>query len=95
MQLIDMVGFWTMSKKTTLIMKSIFWATFINTAIIILMTNANLHFAPYPLNKIGLQNQYPDLTETWYQNIGPQLAQTMFIMAVYPYIELTISGIMA
>lgn len=91
-RLINSIGYATVSKQVSLIMQSIFWATFINTGIILLMTNADLSYAPYPFALFPLYNQYPDLNENWYEEIGPQLCKTMFIMAVYPYIEMLIFG---
>lgn len=40
-KLINIIGFSTKSEQVSLIMRSIFWTTFINTGIIVLMTNAN------------------------------------------------------
>lgn len=73
-------------------MMSVFWATFINTGIIVLMTNANFSYAPWPFNLVPLNNEFADLNDTWYENIAPQLTQTMFITAIYPYLEIAIFG---
>lgn len=91
-KLINSIGYATVSKQVSLIMLSIFWATFINTGVILLMTNAELAYAPGPLSWFPLHAQYPDLDENWYEDIGPQLCKTMFIMAIYPYIEMLIFG---
>jgi hypothetical protein len=88
--LINAIGYDTVSKQVSMIMQSIFWATFINTGIILLMTNAELQYSV--LQMLPLHNQYPDLNENWYEEIGPQLIQTMLIMAIYPYIEIAIFG---
>lgn len=73
-------------------MRSVFFATFINTGIIVLMTNANFKDAPYPLNLLPIRSQYPDFNDSWYETITPQLTQTMFITAIYPYLEILIFG---
>lgn len=65
-KLISIIGYPTESKQTTLIMMNIFWATFINTGIIILLTNANLSYAPYPFRLIPLHYQFSDLDQDWY-----------------------------
>lgn len=91
-KLINIIGYPTVSKQVSLIMTSIFWATFINTGVILLMTNANLQYAPSPLNIIPIYNQYSDLNQNWYEEIGPQLIKTMLITAVYPYMEIVIFG---
>jgi hypothetical protein len=88
--LIEAIGYDTVSKQVSMIMQSIFWATFINTGIILLMTNAELKYSA--IRMFPLHGQYPDLDENWYETIGPQLIQTMMIMAIYPYIELAIFG---
>jgi len=91
-KLIGNIGYETVSKEVSLIMLSIFWATFINTGIILLFTNAELKDTPYPFALFPIHNQYPDLNENWYEEIGPQLTKTMFIMAIYPYLEMVIFG---
>lgn len=72
-KLIKLIGYPTESKQTSLIMQSVFWATFINTGIILLMTNAEMKYAPYPfkLSDFMLKGQFPDLDENWYEQIGP------------------------
>ena len=70
-KLINAVGYHTLSMQVSLIMLAIFWAQFINTGIILLMTNAELKDAPYPFALIPIHNQFPDLNENWYEEIGP------------------------
>lgn len=70
-KLITSIGYATVSKQVSLIMLSIFWATFINTGIILLMTNAELKDTPYPLALFPIHSQYPDFNENWYEQIGP------------------------
>ena len=53
-KLINIIGYPTVSKQVSLIMTSIFWATFINTGVILLMTNADMSYAPPPLNLIPI-----------------------------------------
>lgn len=83
--LISKVGFHTESGETSLIMQSIFVATFINTGIILLLTNANLSYSV--LSFIPIDNQFADLDRNWYLDIAPSLTQTMLIQAFFPYIE--------
>ena len=90
MTLIERIGFDTQSQKTSMIMKSIFVTSFINTGIILLFTNADLEFSI--LAFVPIRNQYPDLNMDWYQFIAPSLVQTMLIMAVFPYIEIVMYG---
>lgn len=83
--LIQKIGFHTESEQTSMIMTSIFVATFINTGIILMLTNANLTYSP--LSMVPIYNQYADLDRNWYLDIAPALTQTMIIMALFPYPE--------
>lgn len=87
-QLIQRVGLDTQSELTSKIMRSVFITSFINTGIILLMTNADLSFSV--LKFIPIINQYSDFGENWYEDIAPSLTQTMFIMGIFPYIEIAI-----
>lgn len=79
-----------MSENVRLIMTSIFATSFVNTGVILLLTNADLSYSP--LSFIPINNQYSDLNQDWYLDIGPGLIKTMGIMAFYPYIEIMIFG---
>lgn len=89
-KLVNAIGYATESKQVSLIMLSVFYATFVNTGIIMLMTNAELSHTV--LAFLPLRNQYPDLDGNWYEEVGPALTKTMCIMAFYPYIEMFIFG---
>ena len=90
--LIKFIGYHTESAEITAIMLSIFVATFFNTAIQLLLADADFSSANYPLlGWIPLKGPYPDLTENWYLNIAPSLIFTMLLNAVYLYIEFAIS----
>jgi len=83
--LIKKIGIHTESGQIQGIFMSMFLATFFNTAILILLTNANtqqtvLSFLPF--NGI-----YSDLDQSWYLNVGPTLIYTMQINSVYVYID--------
>lgn len=84
-KLIQLIGYHTESEQTQVIMKSIFFTQFINTAILLLLVNANTQqtFLAF----LGLDGQFPDFTFEWYIDIGPALIQTMFIAAIFPIIE--------
>lgn len=66
-------------------MKGIFVATYFNTAILVLLINANL--SETILSFIPLDGQYADLTENWYMDIGPALISTMIFNAIFVYLE--------
>lgn len=65
-------------------MKGIFIATFLNTAILLLIMNANTQYTV--LYWIPLHRGYTDMNEDWYLAMGPTIIETMCINAVYPYI---------
>jgi hypothetical protein len=72
-------------------MTSIFIAQFFNTAILLLLVNANFKYSILywvPLFDKGL---YPDLTQDWYNDIGSSLVTTMLTASVFPIIEFFIS----
>lgn len=88
--LIDMIGYERDSARVSTIMATVFISSFINTGILILLTNAN--FSYYSFGKlIPIRNQYSDLDQNWYLFVGPSLVQTMFISACMPYIEFLIA----
>lgn len=85
MKLVGFIGLYTESEQTSTIKKSIFVGQFFNTAILLLLTNANtsetiLGFLPF-------RGQYPDLTLEWYNDIGASLITTMIFSAVWPLVE--------
>ena len=88
MYLIKLIGYHTESQEVSSIMTSIFISTFFNTAILLLIMNANTQYTI--LYWIPLRGEYTDLTENWYLQLGPSLILTMSINAVYPYCELGI-----
>lgn len=91
MSLIDGIGYHTQSQKVSAIMTSIFVASFVNTGIILLLTNAQLEYSV--LKFIPINNQYSDLNDDWYEDIGFSLLKTMLIMAFFPYVELVLFNV--
>ena len=67
-KLITMIGYKTYSEQFSAVMTSIFITSFINTGILLMLTNANLGFTF--LSFIPIDNQFTDLNESWYQQIG-------------------------
>lgn len=57
--LIDYIGYDTESRRVSTIMTSIFFASLINTGVIVLFTNAKLTFVPI-LKLFPINNQYTD-----------------------------------
>jgi len=86
--MIKMSGNHTESGQIQEIFLAIFIATFFNTAILLLLTNANTQqtiLSWLPFNGI-----YSDLTTDWFLQVGPTLISTMWINSVYVYIDFAI-----
>jgi hypothetical protein len=78
--LIGKIGYHKESKKATAMMTSIFVTKFMNTALLILLINANFsEFAILSFLKLPYVNYgpYPDLTYEWYCNIGKSFVITL------------------
>ena len=72
-------------------MMTIFIATFFNTAILLLLADADLQQVKLLSWIPGLNGPFPDLTEQWYIIIAPSMILTMFLNAIYPWIDFGIS----
>ena len=88
--MIKKVGYHTQTGEITAIMMAIFIATFFNTAILLLLADADLSQVPF-ISWIPLRGPFPDLTEQWYIIIAPSLIMTMVINAFYAYIDFGIA----
>lgn len=71
--IIEKIGLNERSENTVLVMKSIFFTTFVNTGLMLLLVNANLKYAPILINRLPLRLQYPDLDNNLYQDISRSL----------------------
>ena len=89
MKSIDCIGYHTQSERYTAIMTSVFITSFVNTGILLLLTNANLEYTF--LTFLNISNQFADFTVSWFTNIGGSIAQTMLIQACMPYVEIIIA----
>jgi len=87
--LMEKVGYHTISQLTTETMTAIFTAMFFNTAIILIIVDANFTYIPH-LSWVPLHGLYPDFEYSWYVSIAPSLLFTMVINSVYDWI--TIGG---
>jgi hypothetical protein len=66
------------------IMVAIFYSIFINTGLILSLTNAN--FKQTPLRYvIPIHNDFNDFSSDWYQVVGTAMVDTMLIAAFTPY----------
>lgn len=87
---ITKIGYHTESEQIKAVMTAVFISTFFNTAILLLLTNANLSetFLKFLPVHEGI---FTDLTQNWYLDIGPSLVQTMLINAFFIYAEFAIA----
>lgn len=81
--LIKYIGYHTNTMETAAIMSLITVATFFNTAILMLLTNANT--SDTILSWIPLKGTMTDLNINWYTDIGDALVITMLINSIYVY----------
>jgi len=89
--MIKKVGYHTLTAEIATIMITIYVMTFFNTGVLLLLADANftqikaLSWIP------GFKGPFPDLTEEWFVVIAPSLVFTMFLNAIYPYIDICIA----
>jgi hypothetical protein len=87
--MIKKVGYHGLGNQTAAIFVAIFLASFANTALLLLLGNANTSeyrfIAWLPFNGI-----YYNLTQNWYIDIGPALTSAMVVNSVYIYIDIAI-----
>lgn len=83
--LIKWIGYHTESGQTSAIMSSIFIVQFFNTAILLILTNANTKDAG--LGFLPFEGMYPDLNFEWYNDIGSSFITTMITGSLLPVIE--------
>ena len=71
-ELCEWVGEDTQSKLKSIIKDTVFYAQFFNTAIIILIVNANLGERTFVPNEVKtiLNGQYYDFYPEWYNDVG-------------------------
>ncbi|KDO26761.1 hypothetical protein SPRG_20566 [Saprolegnia parasitica CBS 223.65] len=72
------------SRKAAAVVLKLFFAQWINTAVIVLIVNASL--GNVPLVSSLLSGQYMDFERDWYTSVGAGLTMTMLINAVAPQI---------
>lgn len=89
LNLITWIGYHTESGQTSAIMTSIFIVQFFNTAILLILTNANTEDAG--LGFLPFKGMYNDLNFEWYNDIGSSFITTMTTAAIFPVIEFGIA----
>lgn len=90
--MIKKVGYHTNTAEISAIMVTIYIATFFNTAILLLLADANLKQIKALSWLPGFNGPFPDLTEEWYIVIAPSLILTMVLNAISPWLTV-VSGL--
>lgn len=88
---IEFIGFHTETEQVAAIFVLISIATFFNTAVLMLLTNANTEYTF--LSWLPLNGSMTDLNLNWYTDIGDALIWTMLINAVYVYAGFCIQAV--
>ena len=75
----------TVSSEGTYIMLFVFFITFFNTVVIVLIVNCNFIESENPILKNLLQiGSHTDFNKRWYMVMGPMLLLTVFLNTVVP-----------
>jgi hypothetical protein len=83
--IIKRIGLHTKSEEIASNATIIFISTFFNTAILLLLTNANTSQTMFKW--IPFHGYYTDLNEDWYLDMAPSLVLTMLINSIYMYVN--------
>jgi hypothetical protein len=92
-KIIKRIGYRRISKETRDIMTIVFFSSFFNMAILIILSQANFKDIPIVNTIFGLNlkgKQYSDMTKAWYAETGNLLSTSMMINAFTPQIDLAI-----
>ena len=81
--LITWIGYDTYSMQMTKIINGVFIVLFFNTAILLLLVNANLSDVSGLLGRV-FDGRFYDYSPQWYVTVGDQLVQTMLLNAFMP-----------
>jgi hypothetical protein len=77
--LIKKVGLDTQSQLANVTKNAIFFATFMNTAMVLLLVNADMSQTGIPIFDSIFTGKYPDFDSNWYDDIGANMTKTMLI----------------
>ena len=91
-KLIIGIGNDTLSEQTRLITNGVFIVQFFNTALLLLMVNANLEEQGFPLNLLSAERGLSDFNSNWFSDIGVTLTGAMLFNVYWPIIEFFVFG---
>ena len=92
--LVKFIGEDTKSEQTRSVKVAVFITQFFNTAILLLLFNANMSETSIPFFSDVLTGEYTDFHEEWYSDIGCTILKAMIVAAVFPVIEFCMFGAM-
>lgn len=93
-KLITYIGVDTESEQTRLITNGVFVVQFFNTALLLLVVNANLAEQGFPLNVMSSSRGLSDFSHLWFSDIGVTLTGAMLFNVYYPIVEFFMFGAM-
>lgn len=93
-KLITYIGVDTESEQTRLITNGVFVVQFFNTALLLLVVNANLAEQGFPLNMMSSSRGLSDFSHLWFSDIGVTLTGAMLFNVYWPIVEFFMFGTM-
>jgi hypothetical protein len=93
-KLITYIGVDTESEQTRLITNGVFVVQFFNTALILLVFNANLAEQGFPLNMFSSSRGLSDFGHLWFSEIGFTITGAMLFNVFWPIVEFFVFGSM-
>lgn len=91
-KLIIYIGKDTESEQTRLISNGVFVVQFFNTALLLLLVNANMSEQGGFFDILSKQSGIPDFNSTWFNEIGTTLVAAMLFNVYWPVVEFFVFG---
>lgn len=89
-KLITWVSYKTETEQMDMITKFTFYGLFFNTAFLLMLVNANLQ--QQPITFWLTFGTFADFNSDWYRIVGNVIVDTMFLNALWPFIDIVIYG---
>lgn len=86
---IKWIGFTTQSMLNNALILARFTATFINTAIILIVRKGSIEGSTFPYFGVFIDSIYYDFDLDWYREIGEAIVIDNFFVAISPFIDFT------
>lgn len=91
-KLITYIGVDTESEQARLITNGVFVVQFFNTALLLLVVNANLVEQGFPLSALSSGRGLSDFSHLWFSDIGVTLTGAMLFNCYFPIIDFFMWG---